>query len=123
MISTNIPGSQRKAFFISFEKGEKDLYQAYEMKNCHRLFVYNSINLTKFHWNMGKLYCLVLVLLWLGFIFLEKSLSINYVVLVLNKLQKGQLVILWQKALLTISIIILDSKSESGADLLNKEQT
>jgi hypothetical protein len=72
---------------------------------------------------MGKLCHLVLVLLWLGFIFLKKSLSINHVVLALNKLQKGQLVILWQKALLTISVIIPDSKSESKADLLNKEQT
>jgi hypothetical protein len=49
MISTNIPGSQRKAFFISFEKGEKDSYQAYEMKNHRGLFVCDSIDPTKFH--------------------------------------------------------------------------
>jgi hypothetical protein len=49
IINTNIPRSQRKAFFISFEKGEKDLYQVYEIKNYCRLFVYNSIDLTKFH--------------------------------------------------------------------------
>jgi hypothetical protein len=72
---------------------------------------------------MGKLRCLVLVLSWLGFIFLEKSLSVNHVVLALNKLQKGQLVTLWQKALPTTSVVIPDSESESGADLLNKEQT
>jgi hypothetical protein len=72
---------------------------------------------------MGKLHYLILVLSWLGFIFLEKSLSINHIVPALNKLQKGQLVTLWQKALPTISVIILDSKLESRADLLNKEQT
>jgi hypothetical protein len=72
---------------------------------------------------MGKLCHLVLVLLWLGFIFLEKSLSVNYVVPALNKLQKGQLVTLWQKVLPTTSVVIPDSKSESGVDLLNKEQT
>jgi hypothetical protein len=49
MIGTDIPGSQRKAFFISFEKGEKDSYQAYEMKNCCGLFVCDSIDPTKFY--------------------------------------------------------------------------
>jgi hypothetical protein len=51
-----------------------------------------------------------LVLLWLGFVFLEKSLSVNHIPSALNSLQKGKLIIAWRKAFPTISVIVKNSE-------------
>jgi hypothetical protein len=114
MISNNIPGSQRKAFFTLYDKAKKDSYKAYETKNRCGLFVCDRMDPKKFHWNMGKLCCLVLVSSWLGFVFLEKSLSVNHIPAALNSLQKGKLIATWEKALPTASIIVANSEPPSG---------
>ena len=49
IISNNIPGLQRKAFFTPFDKAKKDLYKIYKTKNYYKLFIYNKINPKKFY--------------------------------------------------------------------------
>jgi hypothetical protein len=49
IISNNILGSQRKAFFILFDKVERDSYYTYEIKNCYGLFIHNRIDPKKFY--------------------------------------------------------------------------
>ena len=95
IIGSDIPGSQKRILIVNYDPYELPTYKNAENQPGKGLFVQDEHYWKYFYWNSQKLRKRALLVSWLGFIFLSKSLEVAKIPAALRLLERGILVDTW----------------------------